>query len=75
MADGMAKNIEVVKQEWVDFKADQAWNYKRLKSEPWSRKGHIMVAFVSTTFKELPRTLTYASLTGIVLCLTAMVIS
>ena len=62
MADGWAKNWEVVKDEWVDFIADQKYNWKRLISEPWKRKPHILVAFISTTYKELPRTFTYLTL-------------
>lgn len=59
--DGLAKNISVVQEEFEDFALDQKWNWKRLVGLE-DNIFHIGVAFISTTFQTLPRTLTYITL-------------
>lgn len=68
--DGLAKNFEVVLDEWAAFWADEKRNFKRLikpSLDPKNREHfvpHVLTAFISTFYNELPRTLTYLTILG-----------
>lgn len=68
--DGAAKNLQVVVGEWKAFGTDQLHNGKRFIAALY-QVGHIGVAFISTTFQTLPRTMTYSLL---VYCLYRLVV-
>lgn len=72
--DGMAKNLEVVKNEFYEFSVDQAWNWKRLKNLE-DNPFHLGVAFISTTYQTLPRTLTYITVTVALGCAVRVLIN
>ena len=71
MSNGLDKNIDVLKEEWQEVGADFKWNISRLKKPSLNPKNrehfvpHVLVAFVST-FYSLRRTLTYATVAGII---------
>ena len=56
--DGASRNLSLVTNEFKGFFTDQWHNVKRLIAA-LSQVFHILVAFISTTFKTLPRTMTY----------------
>ena len=70
MSNGLAKNLDVLKEEWEEVGDDFKWNLKRLKSPSLNPKNrehfvpHVLVAFVST-FYSLRRTLTYLTVLAI----------
>lgn len=67
----IGRNFEVVKGEWYMWRKDQARNLARLKKpslNPSDREHfvpHVLVAFIETTYDELPRTLTYITVAGL----------
>ena len=71
--DGLAKNIEVVKDEFLNWYEDQTWNVQRLRRGQ-DNVFHLGVAFISTTFQALPRTLTYLTLVGAAIYVVSLLI-
>jgi len=62
--NGMAKNIAVVAEELQDWVDRMQYNLGRDISLGFGKTNifHVLLAFVSDTFKALPRTFTYLTL-------------
>lgn len=54
--DGMAKNLEVIKDQWDDYKAEvENVIIPGIKDAPWHRKPHKVTAFGEEWFDKMPR--------------------
>ena len=70
--DGMAKNWEVCKGEWSDYRVQIAVVMGRVRrTEDWKRKLHVLSGLGPDIHRLMPRSLWYASvLLGVVLAVT-----
>jgi hypothetical protein len=66
MANGIKKNLEVVKAELEEYGDTLQVEWDRLKREPWKRKGHVLFGLIPDAHRDMPRTLSYLAVLSII---------
>ena len=63
MSDGMAKNIEVCREEWATYRGVVKIQMARFRHEPkFTRKVHVLFGLLPDMHRFMPRTLSYLAL-------------
>jgi hypothetical protein len=66
MSNGMAKNLEVIKDQWDDYKTEvKNVIIPGIKEAAWLRKPHKLSAFGEEWFDKMPRLNWYLTFVGI----------